>query len=105
MSSRINEPRPSGSGTVRPLLSRRNPQRAHLPVEIAAFEAKQLRGAAYIAVRFLQLLEDVFAFGGLPHILQTPVPFRGPFLGGLFHGVQRNVPRIDPALRRSDERR
>jgi hypothetical protein len=51
------------------LLSRRNSQSAHLPIQVAAFEAKQLGGAADIAVRLLQFPEDVLAFGGLPHVL------------------------------------
>jgi len=52
------------------LLAHADPQRFHLAVEMAAFEAEQLGGVADVVAGFFNLLEDVFALVGVAGLLE-----------------------------------
>ncbi|SRR5678815_5077234 len=43
----------------------------HLAVEVAAFKAQDLSGPAYVAVIFVQLLQDVVALVGVAGLMQS----------------------------------
>src|ERR1700689_3000805 len=53
-----------------PLLFRRYPQRFHFPVKMAALQAEDLGGAAYVAVVLVKRFKDVIALVGVAGLVQ-----------------------------------
>src|SRR5580704_14548521 len=53
------------------LLPHADPQRLHLAIEMATFQAEQLRGAADVVARFFNLLEDVLALVSVAGLLEA----------------------------------
>jgi hypothetical protein len=53
------------------LLADADPQRLHFAVEMAALEAEQFGGVAYVVAGFLNFLEDVLTLVGVARLLQS----------------------------------
>src|SRR6201996_2022831 len=61
----------------RALFLRRDPQRLHLAIQIAAFQPEQLRSTRDIAARLLQLAQNVLTLRGFLHFMQAAESFPG----------------------------
>ena len=52
------------------LLPYADPESLHLPIQVAALEAEELSGVAYVVAGFFNLLQDVLALIGVASLLE-----------------------------------